>query len=153
MSLAAPNSGNNNAYAQDNAESWVDWASADSGLIEFTAAAIALRRTLAPLFDGRSLRGRPVEGAPIADVTWLAADGQAIDWNRDGRRHADRRIIRGRRAGRAHLPRPIGACGDCTPGFSSRIWLAASTRERGGTRRPDGRATIGDSIPGGDPRS
>ena len=24
-----------------------------------------------------------MEGAPIADVTWLAADGQAIDWNRE----------------------------------------------------------------------
>jgi glycogen debranching enzyme GlgX len=81
--LGRTQQGNNNVYAQDNAESWVDWASANSGLIEFTAAAIDLRRTLAPLFDGRSLRGRPVEGAPIADVTWLAADGQAIDWNRE----------------------------------------------------------------------
>ncbi len=75
--------GNNNVYAQDNAESWVDWASADGGLIEFTAAAIALRRTLAPLFNKWSLRGRPVDGAPIADVTWRAADGQGIDWNRE----------------------------------------------------------------------
>ena len=38
--------GNNNAYAQDNAESWFDWASANSGLIEFTAAAIDLRRDI-----------------------------------------------------------------------------------------------------------
>ena len=75
--------GNNNAYAQDNAGSWVDWPSADGGLIEFTAAVIALRRTLAPLFKGQSLQGRPVDGSLIADVTWLAADGQGINWNRD----------------------------------------------------------------------
>ncbi len=75
--------GNNNAYAQDNAGSWVDWASADRGLIGFTATAIAVRRTLAPLFNGRSLQGRPVDAALIADVTWLAPDGNGIDWNRD----------------------------------------------------------------------
>ena len=49
--------GNNNAYAQDNAGSWVDWPSADGGLIEFTAAVIALRWTLAPLFKGQPLQG------------------------------------------------------------------------------------------------
>ncbi len=75
--------GNNNAYAQDNAGSWVDWPSADGGLIKFTAAVIALRWTLAPLFKGQSLQGRPVDGSLIADVTWLAADGQGINWNRD----------------------------------------------------------------------
>ena len=86
--------GNNNAYAQDNAGSWVDWASADDGLIEFTAAVIALRRTLAPLFKGQSLQGRPVDGSLIADVTWLAADGQGIELEPRPRRHADRRVIR-----------------------------------------------------------
>ena len=66
-----------------------------TALIEFTAAVIALRRTLAPLFDGRSLQGRPVDGALIADVTWLGADGQGIDWNQRPRPHADRRFVRG----------------------------------------------------------
>ena len=31
--------GNNNAYAQDNAGSWIDWATADAALIDFTARA------------------------------------------------------------------------------------------------------------------
>jgi glycogen debranching enzyme GlgX/4-alpha-glucanotransferase len=74
--------GNNNAYAQDNAESWVDWPSADPALIEFTAAVIALRRELAPLFDGRTLTGRPADDTIIPDVTWFGAGGQAIEWNR-----------------------------------------------------------------------
>jgi glycogen debranching enzyme GlgX len=74
--------GNNNAYAQDNAGSWVDWPSADQTLIDFTSTLIALRRTLAPLFQGRPLSGQPEDGAIIPDVTWFGAGGQAIDWNR-----------------------------------------------------------------------
>jgi glycogen operon protein len=44
--------GNNNAYAQDNALSWIDWARADEELIETTARlslrsfSSALRRPL-----------------------------------------------------------------------------------------------------------
>jgi 4-alpha-glucanotransferase len=75
-------SGNNNAYAQDNASAWVDWASADLALAEFTATVIALRRDLAPLFDGSPLRGQSVDDTVIPDVTWLSVDGQPIDWNR-----------------------------------------------------------------------
>ena len=36
--------GNNNAYAQDNASSWMDWSAVDESLIDFTAGVIALRR-------------------------------------------------------------------------------------------------------------
>jgi glycogen debranching enzyme GlgX/4-alpha-glucanotransferase len=74
--------GNNNAYAQDNAGSWIDWPSADPALIAFTAAVIALRHALAPLFDGRPLTGRPAGEAIIPDVEWFGSGGQAIDWNR-----------------------------------------------------------------------
>ncbi|WP_428491534.1 glycogen debranching protein GlgX [Rhodopila sp.] len=76
--------GNNNAYAQDNAGSWIDWASADHALIETTAALISLRRSLGPLFDGRELTGQPADGDVIQDVTWHAPDGAAMtvpDWN------------------------------------------------------------------------
>lgn len=81
--------GNNNAYAQDNAGSWVDWASADRSLIGYTAALIALRRSLMPLFDGRELRGRPASNEVVPDVGWHAADGHVMteaDWNRDNNR-------------------------------------------------------------------
>jgi glycogen operon protein len=77
--------GNNNAYAQDNASSWVAWATADDGLIDFTAGLIATRRALAPLFNGHELHGRPADGDLLPDVTWYAADGRAMaeaDWNR-----------------------------------------------------------------------
>ncbi|HEX3573333.1 MAG TPA: glycogen debranching protein GlgX [Rhodopila sp.] len=82
--LGRTQAGNNNAYAQDNAGSWIDWGAADHGLADFTAAVIALRRALAPLFDGRVLRGQPVDAAVVPDVAWLDASGQPIDWNERG---------------------------------------------------------------------
>jgi glycogen operon protein len=81
--------GNNNAYAQDNAGAWVDWTSASEPLIEYTAGLIGVRRLLAPLFDGRALRGQPADGEVMPDVTWHAANGQVMtgaDWNRDTNR-------------------------------------------------------------------
>ena len=81
--------GNNNAYAQDNAGAWVDWAAADQSLINETSGLIALRRSLSPLFDGRELHGRPAAGEVAADVTWLTVDGHVMteaDWNRDNNR-------------------------------------------------------------------
>ena len=33
--LGHSQNGNNNAYAQDNATTWIDWAKADAGLIAF----------------------------------------------------------------------------------------------------------------------
>ena len=42
--LGKTQSGNNNAYAQDNAVSWIDWARADEELIATTARLIALRK-------------------------------------------------------------------------------------------------------------
>ena len=74
--------GNNNAYAQDNAGSWMDWAGADTALADFTGSVIALRRDLAPLFSGHALQGRQLDGATLPDVAWFGADGHAIqDWN------------------------------------------------------------------------
>ena len=145
--------GNNNAYAQDNAGSWVDWPSADGGLIKFTAAVIALRWTLAPLFKGQSLQGRPVDGSLIADVTWLAADGQGINWNRDPGATLIAELFADdvRAVLIFHAPSvPVEiALPVSRPGFS---WRRVPG-ERGGTRGPDDRPTIGDGIPGGDPRS
>ncbi|EPI4982671.1 TPA: glycogen debranching protein GlgX [Raoultella planticola] len=41
--------GNNNAYCQDNALTWLDWNQANSGLTAFTAALIHLRRCIPAL--------------------------------------------------------------------------------------------------------
>ena len=61
--------GNNNAYAQDNEISWVDWAIGEEGAMstEFVRDVIALRRTQ-PLFRRAGWRDGTV-------VTWLNPNG------------------------------------------------------------------------------
>lgn len=77
--------GNNNAYAQDNAGAWLDWASADDAMIDLVSRLIALRHDLAPLFAGAALTGQPIEGQSLPDVEWLTSDGNPMtvtDWER-----------------------------------------------------------------------
>ncbi len=70
--------GNNNAYAQDNATIWLDWAAADSGLAAFTAKLIALRRAQPALHADRFLTGAASDDTLLPDVAWRQADGQAM---------------------------------------------------------------------------
>ncbi len=77
--LGQTQQGNNNAYAQDNAISWLDWAAADQALIDTAAALVRARLGHAALHDDHFLTGA---GMP-PDVAWLRADGAAMaagDW-------------------------------------------------------------------------
>lgn len=69
--------GNNNAYCQDNALTWLDWSTADVALNDFVAEAIALRRSEAALHcDAWSPAG--------ARRVWRAPGGQELhgsEWN------------------------------------------------------------------------
>ncbi len=68
--------GNNNAYCQDNAITWLDWASLDAALIAHTAALAAIRRRFAVFTDATFFGD---DGA----VSWLRPDGapmQVADW-------------------------------------------------------------------------
>ena len=70
--------GNNNAYAQDNEISWVDWEGiAESGraLTRFVALLVRLRRQKPLLRRGRFLSGAYNEELEVKDVTWLTAAG------------------------------------------------------------------------------
>ena len=70
--------GNNNAYCHDNEISWIDWASADEDMIQFTSKLVRLRQDY-PVFRRRTyFDGRPVapaEGLRLPDILWLNADG------------------------------------------------------------------------------
>lgn len=69
-------SGNNNAYCQDNEISWLDWDSADSELLAFTAELIAFRR-------GRKALQRNTWLTP-SQAEWFAPDGTSMSsdrWN------------------------------------------------------------------------
>ncbi len=52
--------GNNNAYAQDNTLGWLDWDSADMGLLAFAQRATALRGAIQGPIGWRHGNGRPV---------------------------------------------------------------------------------------------
>lgn len=87
--------GNNNAYCQDNATSWLDWALAASAdgeaMAGFIARLAALRAAYPVLRSDRFLHGRAVvEG--LADLAWFSPDGAPLTqaaWNdRAGRAFA-----------------------------------------------------------------
>jgi glycogen debranching enzyme GlgX/4-alpha-glucanotransferase len=75
--------GNNNAYAQDNATSAIDWRAADASLTAFTARLIAVRRANPALSHDAFLTGGPFDASRLADVEWRDADGPMMDsgWN------------------------------------------------------------------------
>ena len=89
--IARTQGGNNNAYAQDNEISWVNWELDDrrQALLEFTKNVFAIRHAH-PIFRRRHFfRGAPLkEGAP-KDLMWVRPDGQEMteqDWqNSHGR--------------------------------------------------------------------
>jgi glycogen debranching enzyme GlgX len=74
--------GNNNAWCQDNATSWFDWAGADQALINFTARLVAARRASPALSGAAPLTGEAdATGEP--DVLWLRLNGTPMaqpDW-------------------------------------------------------------------------
>lgn len=81
--------GNNNAYAQDNAITWLDWAGRDQALEHYTVLLSTLRRAVPALSDTRFLTGRPPGNSDIADVAWLTETGAPLDqqsWQ-DPQRH------------------------------------------------------------------
>ncbi len=81
--LGRSQGGNNNAYAQDNAVSWLDWDQADEELISHTARLIATRLGNAALRSDKALTGKPLDPGGLPDVDWLRADGspmQPAEW-------------------------------------------------------------------------
>ncbi|HZP19664.1 MAG TPA: glycogen debranching protein GlgX [Bauldia sp.] len=80
--------GNNNAYAQDNATTWLDWTKADAALAAFTARLIALRGSHPALHADAFLTGAALDAAGIPDAVWLHPSGHAMtaaDWDAGGR--------------------------------------------------------------------
>jgi glycogen operon protein len=77
--------GNNNAYCQDDAISWLEWNLDPEGesLLAFTRQLIRLRRDHIVFRRGRFFQGATIPGTDVKDVTWLRADGVEMtesDW-------------------------------------------------------------------------
>jgi glycogen operon protein len=75
--------GNNNAYCQDNALSWLDWGLTERNrdMLELTRAMIALRHRHPTLRRERFLTGEPDEGQDLPDVRWHGRELDRPGWD------------------------------------------------------------------------
>jgi glycogen operon protein len=73
--------GNNNAYAQDNETTWLDWMGISANgrnLREFARKLIATRKAFPILYRSRFLVGSHNEELDVKDVTWLSPSGEEM---------------------------------------------------------------------------
>jgi glycogen operon protein len=78
--LGRSQSGNNNAYCQDNGISWLDWDfdKQDEKFIAFVRTLIQLRARH-PIFRRRRFfQGRRLRGDRVKDIVWLNPDGEEM---------------------------------------------------------------------------
>jgi glycogen operon protein len=76
--------GNNNAYCQDNEISWLNWATADPMLKEFTKSLIAFRNQHPVFCRRRWFQGMQIRG--VEEIEWFNPDGNKMseeNWNND----------------------------------------------------------------------
>ena len=79
--------GNNNAYAQDNETTWLNWEFRDTALQKSVTTLMQLRHGLRDVIDDTFLNGGSRANSN-PDVTWLNANAQPLDWSR-----ADNRVL------------------------------------------------------------
>ncbi|MDH3262690.1 MAG: glycogen debranching protein GlgX [Paracoccaceae bacterium] len=75
--------GNNNAYAQDNETSWLDWEAADHALLAFVRRLVAFRKAHPVLRQKRFLHSRARTEDRKEDLFWHHASGRPMepaDW-------------------------------------------------------------------------
>src|SRR6266508_6370221 len=73
--------GNNNAYAQDNELSWIDWTPTPEKrtLLDFTSKLVRFRLSQPTLRRRKYFQGRSIRGGGVKDVAWLSPDGREMD--------------------------------------------------------------------------
>ena len=73
--------GNNNAYAQDNAITWLDWHARDRQLEDYVAGLSCQRRACAALSDPairHDARWRRLDGGEMTQADWDSSAGFAM---------------------------------------------------------------------------
>lgn len=79
-------SGNNNAYCQDNEINWLGWelSAADQDFLDFVGGLVHFRRAHASFRRRSFFQGRRIKGSDIKDILWLTPDGSEMsdeEWN------------------------------------------------------------------------
>ncbi len=80
--------GNNNAYCQDNWISWYDWENADYDMLDFCQKLIRYRQKHPVFRRRRWFQGRPIHGSGTNDIAWFTLEGQQMEEENWGARHA-----------------------------------------------------------------
>jgi glycogen operon protein len=78
--------GNNNAYCQDNAISWIDWTKADTELHNYTRRLIRFYKEHPAFTRKRWFKGQPIKGIGLEDIAWFSTEGSEMteeNWNQD----------------------------------------------------------------------
>ena len=74
--------GNNNAYCQDNAMSWIDWrlVERNAEMLRFTQGLIEFRKQQPTVRRDSFFTGQPTVEDGLPDVSWYDPDGTPMDW-------------------------------------------------------------------------
>ena len=84
--ISRTQNGNNNAYCQDNEISWLNWAKADTRLLNFTRKLIQLRKKHPVFCRRRWFKGMPIKGVGLEDIAWFLPEGTEMteeNWKLD----------------------------------------------------------------------
>ena len=81
--------GNNNAYAQDNETTWVDWSleARQRAMLDFTRRVFSIRHKNPVLRRRSFLRGQALDASGAKDLSWIHPDGREMtdaDWHDAG---------------------------------------------------------------------
>ena len=90
--------GNNNAYCQDNAISWLDWnwSAEQRGLFDFVRRVLRIRREHPVLHRTKFFQGRDIFGTTVQDLLWFRPDGSPWHEPSDSRSNAFAMFLAGR---------------------------------------------------------
>jgi glycogen operon protein len=79
--------GNNNAYCQDNALSWLNWEDLEENqeLLHFFRKVIALRKAHSVLRNPQHFRGSDYVGSGLPDISWHGQHPWSPDWSSESR--------------------------------------------------------------------
>lgn len=73
--LGRTQQGNNNAYCQDNEISWINWASIDKELLEFTSQLIHFRLSHPVFCRKKWFQYKAIRGKGVSDIEWFLYNG------------------------------------------------------------------------------
>lgn len=80
-------SGNNNAYCQDNEITWFNWKLVEKheSLLRFCRALVAFRKAEPTIRQAEFLHGQSYRPGGLPDVSWFGPSGGTVDWSGDSR--------------------------------------------------------------------